>query len=266
MMDSYWQRQHRIIHPDLARATIIIAGLGTLGSWTAHALAHTGAQLVLFDNDGVAEENVGPQSYGPLDINLPKVDALHVQLRGFSIEGRHVRFPYPNVDQDLVVLPNAVVSCVDTFAGRLAIADWCAERNILLIDTRMGGQVAVVWPVYGGLSYERYITALPRDGDVPPMPCGEEGVAFLGMWVASRVTAILNNWFRLGSKGLPKPIMFHVGEGLDITGREEVIQPFEIDPCFNSTEEAEAATRWFNLGCQYIEGRRTASRQRSPTS
>jgi hypothetical protein len=225
--DAYWQRQHRIVHPDLAGATIIIAGLGTLGSWTAHALAHTGAHLLLFDDDTVGEENVGPQSYNPREIGGFKADALQVQLRGFRTTGFHVRFPGP-----LAAGPNAfnrggpvfsaaaVISCVDTFAGRRAIAEWCHERSILFIDTRMGGQVGVVWPILGDVSYERYIAALPHDGEVPPLPCGEEGVAFLGMWVASRVVAVLNNHFR--GQPLPQQVMWHVGENLDIGAREEV--------------------------------------------
>ena len=44
--------------------------------------------------------------------------------------------------------------------------------------------------------YGSYLARLPSDDEVPPLACGERGTAYVGMWLAARVAATINNWCR----------------------------------------------------------------------
>ncbi|MEM2561824.1 MAG: ThiF family adenylyltransferase [Candidatus Bathyarchaeia archaeon] len=64
------------------KKTIVVGGVGNLGSRIAHNLAKQSfGRLILIDNDKVGYENIGYQEYESGDIGLPKVKALknHIQ-------------------------------------------------------------------------------------------------------------------------------------------------------------------------------------------
>lgn len=64
------------------KKTIVVGGVGNLGSRIAHNLAKQSfGRLILIDHDKVGCENVGYQEYESGDIGLPKVKALenHIQ-------------------------------------------------------------------------------------------------------------------------------------------------------------------------------------------
>ncbi|MEM2703915.1 MAG: ThiF family adenylyltransferase [candidate division WOR-3 bacterium] len=63
------------------KRTIVIGGVGNLGSRIAHNLAKQSfGRLILIDNDKVGYENIGYQEYESGDIGLPKVKALKNHL------------------------------------------------------------------------------------------------------------------------------------------------------------------------------------------
>jgi len=205
------ERQHQIVHPRMAAMEVIIAGAGMLGSWSAHALSRAVRQVHIFDGDDMVEDvNVGVQAYIEENIGLRKGQCLEQSLFGLSLKSYAELFPHQSAPTNV----GAVISCVDTLDGRAAIAKWSMKHNIpLFIDTRAQGENAVLCSATPEQIPE-YLGALPREEDVPDVPCGTEGTAFMGMWVASQVTCWINNWCR-GMK-LPKMLVWHVGTNMEI--------------------------------------------------
>jgi bacteriocin biosynthesis cyclodehydratase domain-containing protein len=77
--------EHRLQHR-LRQATVVIVGLGGLGSWSAATLACIGiGKLVLVDDDHVELSNLSRQVlFRPDDIGKPKVDVAAAALRAFN--------------------------------------------------------------------------------------------------------------------------------------------------------------------------------------
>lgn len=130
----------------LAGATVMVVGLGGVGSSCAEALARGGVgHLVLIDRDVVAPSNVNRQAIAfvstlgrpkaevmremCLDIN-PSVDALAVTA---FLE--RDRLPE---QLDALPRPDYVVDAIDTVAQKLRLAAWCQGRGIPELSA-MGG-------------------------------------------------------------------------------------------------------------------------------
>ena len=102
-------------------------------------------QLAVYDDDTVADHNIPNQFYREQDLGRHKVTALEEIVRAFTgvaIEPIPARF-----DQQAV--SGVVIVCVDTMDQRRII--WRALRYRsavpLVIDTRMGAEVAVIHTV-----------------------------------------------------------------------------------------------------------------------
>lgn len=218
-------RQHALIHPHTQQATGWVIGVGMLGSWTAHALARMLRQVVVWDDDKVGNENVGCQAYSEVEIGVPKTEAIAVSLSGLGVETMG-RFPgKPRDWPPLGLLPQVVVSCVDSLEGRRDIAKFVKtlvrppERNVLFVDTRALAEMATVVCVTEPEQFAWYLDDLPNEKDTIDVLCGGEGTAFVGMWVASTVAALVNGYFRGVTP--PRKLVWHVGLNQQIT-REEV--------------------------------------------
>lgn len=216
-MDNRMMRQTLLIPEDMKQATVVLVGLGMLGSWTAHVLARTCRQVIGFDFDTVGVENIGTQAYDERTIGDSKASAMQRSLIGFPFKGLPERFDsealYQFADDTLRAgpYPMVVVSAVDSFAGRRMVAEWAAKHAELFLDTRAHGTVGVVITaptmavfVDGAnisQAMARYLDTLESDESAPAPACGAEGTAFVGQWIASQVASSILRFF----KGLPVP-------------------------------------------------------------
>ncbi len=227
-------RQSQIILPGARDATVIIAGAGMLGSWTAHALVRMVAKVIMFDGaDTVEDVNTGNQAYNAMNVEQGKGEALGLSLYGLPYDQIPTKFP-AGCDEPVDV----VVSCVDDLHARLCIAEWAADHNVaLFIDTRAQGETAAVLcvplrsPLGSDEGEERlteYMAGVPEEGEVEDVACGMTGTAFVGMWVAQRVAMSINNHYR--GVDNPAKIVYHVGQGIEVTREmygEEVVTDAE---------------------------------------
>ena len=201
-------RQHQIIHPDMAGMDVIIAGAGMIGGWTAHALSRAVKKVHIFDPGEVEAINTGNQPYIQDHVGMAKVQAL-----GLPIEYHFKTFP-PTARLRFNWENTVVVSAVDSMSGRAANAEWCKGMEIpLFLDGRIQGELAVLATVVDQ-HYDAYLSDLPSDDEVEDVPCGQEGTAYCGMWLASQITATINQWCK---DITPKPMrVHHVALGIDI--------------------------------------------------
>ena len=213
-MDDRMIRQTLLIPQGMRNCTVVLVGLGMLGSWTAHALSRTCRTVVGYDFDEVGPENVGTQAYNVFERGVPKAVALQASLTGLSFKGIDQQFdssaevPWGDTFSRALV----VVSAVDSMAGRRMVAEWALQHGAnLFVDTRAHGTVGVVVatsPWVGedpdrniSQAHARYLDELESDDAVPAAQCGAEGTAFVGLWVAQQVTSSILRHF----KGLPVP-------------------------------------------------------------
>jgi molybdopterin/thiamine biosynthesis adenylyltransferase/rhodanese-related sulfurtransferase len=168
----------------LARASVLIAGVGGLGSVVAQSLCAAGVgQLTVIDHDRVEESNLHRQPlYRMRDIGLPKAKAAHDAL----LEAN----PYARVNAIcerltpanaavLVAATDIVVDSADSFAVSYMLSDECQRAGKTLISASV-------------LGLSGYVGAFCRDAPsyravFPEMPqhvgtCAQDGV--LGTAVA----------------------------------------------------------------------------------
>ncbi len=223
-------RQSQIILPGARDATVVIAGAGMLGSWTAHALARMVAKVTMFDGaDMVEDVNTGNQAYNGMHVGMGKGEVLSASLYGLPIEAVAEKFPpQPSPGEwaswkagGVDPCYNVVVSCVDDLAARKEIAAWAFDTHAdLFIDTRAQGETAAVLCVplnkeNGEDRIDAFVRAVPREDTVDDVACGMTGTAFVGMWVAQRVAMSINNHYR--GVDNPSKIVYHVGQGIEVT-------------------------------------------------
>lgn len=131
----------------LAQATVMVVGIGGVGSWAAEALARSGVgRLVLVDLDHVAESNLNRQVHAvDATVGAAKVDVMAQRIRSFAPLCEVVcidDFLDPDNARSLLTatpgLPDgcrldAVVDAVDQMAAKLAMVTVCRRAKLPLI-------------------------------------------------------------------------------------------------------------------------------------
>lgn len=132
-------------YEDIREYTVIIVGVGGVGSVAAEMLTRCGiGKLILFDYDTVELANMNRLFFQPWQSGMSKVAAAVETLRGINPD---VVFEHHNMDittpanfellmncmrnggKDGASPVNLVLSCVDNFGARLSINQACNELN-----------------------------------------------------------------------------------------------------------------------------------------
>ena len=135
----------------LARKTVVLVGLGGIGSPALQYLAAAGiGSLVLVDDDIVDPTNLQRQTiYREDQIGRYKAEVAEVWVREFDCE-LEVRWILDRVSAAnataLIAGADLVLDGCDNFATRLAVSDACVASRIPLLSAAVGrfqGQVGV---------------------------------------------------------------------------------------------------------------------------
>nr|WP_320136035.1 molybdopterin-synthase adenylyltransferase MoeB [uncultured Amphritea sp.] len=163
------------------KSTVLIIGVGGLGSPVAMYLAAAGVgRLVLVDDDKVELTNLQRQIIHRTEtIGQPKVvsakaalAALNPDIQVDAIDGR---LEGEALEQQ-VIAADLVVDCSDNFATRFALNDACVKHKTPLVSgaaIRLEGQVAVFDSRRDDAPCYR---CLYRDGDEESLTCADSGV------------------------------------------------------------------------------------------
>ena len=140
----------RLYGPELRahfqHATVVVAGLGGVGSWAAEALARTGiGHLVLVDFDHIAESNTNRQLHAlEGQYGKAKVQAMGERMMQINPEIQLTicdEFLEPG-KIDAVVPENALVlDATDSVQTKIALVIWATQHNRSLV---MCGAAAVL--------------------------------------------------------------------------------------------------------------------------
>lgn len=131
----------------LSAATVMVIGLGGVGSACAEALARGGVgTLIVLDRDVVEESNINRQAIAfTSTLGMKKVDVMTRMIHEINpaclVHGQQVFLTADNVSACLSDMPRPdyVVDCIDTISQKLAIAGWCAEQQLPLLASMGAG-------------------------------------------------------------------------------------------------------------------------------
>ena len=130
----------------LQESTVMVLGLGGVGSSCAEALARGGVgHLVLVDRDVVAPSNINRRALAfHSTLGMPKADVMSAMVADInpscSVTAVQAFIDKDRVPEQLGSLPRPdfVIDAIDTIAQKLAIAKWCQDEGIALVSA-MGG-------------------------------------------------------------------------------------------------------------------------------
>jgi molybdopterin/thiamine biosynthesis adenylyltransferase len=165
----------------LARARVLVVGVGGIGSPAALALARAGVgELGLVDPDVVEPSNLHRQPlYDDADVGCPKADVAAERLTAeaprLRVHAWRERFP---AAASAAALPgfDVVVDGTDSIAAKFAVNDAAVAAGVPLVHAGVLGFRAQLFTVLPGASacYRCLFEEAPPPGDVPS--CRDAGI------------------------------------------------------------------------------------------
>lgn len=154
----------------LARAHVMVAGIGGVGSWTVEALARSGVgELTLIDLDHVAESNINRQIHAlTATLGQAKAQAMAERIAGINPDCRvHVVDDFVGPDNIDALLDaravNALIDATDQAAAKIAMTLAARTRAMpFLMCGGAGGKLDALTLARGDLSQARNDALLAR--------------------------------------------------------------------------------------------------------
>lgn len=125
----------------LKNCTILIFGIGGVGSFATEALARSGiGNLILVDNDVVSISNLNRQIIANLNtIDKPKVEIMKERIKSINPDCNVITHQtFVNQDNLLEIIHgniNYVVDAIDTVSSKLSLITLCKDKNIPIISS-----------------------------------------------------------------------------------------------------------------------------------
>lgn len=131
----------------LAESTVMVVGLGGVGSSCAEALARGGVgNLILIDGDVVEPSNLNRQALAFVStIGRVKAEVMEAMVADINPDcttyARQIFLTRENLSETFEQFPRPdyIIDAIDDVTGKIEIAQWCAENRIHLISAMGGG-------------------------------------------------------------------------------------------------------------------------------
>ena len=126
---------------NLSKKTVMVVGVGGVGSFCVEALARTGVgHLILIDKDQVEASNINRQLVATLDtVGKVKVDVLKERIKSLNpncIVDTYAFFYDKEKDDEIFGQPiDFVVDCIDSIGSKKDLMSACIERNIPFLSS-----------------------------------------------------------------------------------------------------------------------------------
>ena len=170
-MSERYIRQLDIINQEELNFPIHIIGAGGIGSWTALLLAKMGCpDISIYDDDHVKEHNIASQFYTLDNLDDGKNWTLQANVyeqTGINLKAKH------NIDEELIE-QGLVIIAIDSMLERIRLAEIYRNKNLYIIDGRMGGLQLEIYCANSNIYPQTLINPL----DVSPESCTARAICF----------------------------------------------------------------------------------------
>ena len=125
----------------LKNKTVLVVGVGGVGSFCVEALARTGiGHLILVDKDCVEASNINRQLVATLDtVGKVKVDVLKQRVKSLNTNCKvdtYACFYDHEKDSEIFSQPiDFVVDCIDSISSKKDLMQACLDRNIPFLSS-----------------------------------------------------------------------------------------------------------------------------------
>jgi len=179
--------------------TIILGGVGGIGSWVALSLGRIGHDLVIFDMDTYDATNIAGQFCGISSIGKKKATVSAELVAEFS--GMH-----PNVfgkyTEKSLSSPIMIAAFDNMEARKTMFENWKKQEDReLFIDGRMTAEHFQVFGVQKGME-EEYEKHLFSDDEANALRCSFKATSHNAMGIAYIITGLVNNFLSEDPSGL----------------------------------------------------------------
>lgn len=195
-----------IWYENIQKKTIILAGVGGIGSYVGFLLARMKpASMFIYDNDIVEAVNMSGQLYGQSDLGRPKVSALAEMIRNYagysSVFAINERFTNESEASDIMIC-----GFDNMAARRLFFNKWVnhvqskseeERKNCLFIDGRLAAEEFQVLCIKGDDEYNinRYSNEyLFSDAEADETICSYKQTTFCANMIASYMVNLFVNF------------------------------------------------------------------------
>lgn len=148
-MSHPFQRTEMLIGKDkldiLQKSTIMVVGIGGVGSYTVEALARSGVgHLIIVDNDEIDITNINRQIHAfPSTVGMKKVDVMKDRILAINPEARVTCLDLfvgeDNIDQLLAYNVNYIVDAIDTITSKIHLVLKAKENSIPIVSSMGAG-------------------------------------------------------------------------------------------------------------------------------
>lgn len=122
----------------LSQSTVLVVGCGAVGSFAIEALARTGiGNIIVVDFDKVEESNINRQIFATsTTIGMPKVDVAQNRIKDIAPDINVTKYNmFWDGNTDIDAHPDFVIDAIDSVDSKIALYQWCTERNIPFISS-----------------------------------------------------------------------------------------------------------------------------------
>ena len=195
-----------IWYENIQKKTIILAGVGGIGSYVGFLLARLKpSSMFIFDDDIVETANMSGQLYGLSDLGKPKVSALAEMIRNYADYGSafaiNERFTRDSESTDIMICGfdnmEARKIFFDTWLSRVNDKPEGERKNCLFLDGRLAAEEFQVLCIKGDDEYNinRYSNEfLFSDEEADATVCSYKQTTFCANMSASYIVNLFVNF------------------------------------------------------------------------
>lgn len=190
-------RQLSIVHPNQLPKTIVMIGVGGIGSNTLKRFEKMGCpKIELWDPDVVKEHNLGSQDFEKDTVGMLKVEAAQRDVDRYadSMEVLH-----PEKFNGDVPPESVVIISVDSMEARSQVWHDYIKLNpnvLLYIDARMAAEYGYVYslPPCDDRYIDAYEKTLHSDAEAEDLPCTAKGIDYNTVGISARVARVVKGF------------------------------------------------------------------------
>ena len=172
--------------------SVMVAGVGGTGSWSAMLLARAGFYPICFDADSYERVNMAGQLISKQQIGKPKVSAIAETIQNYC--DMSIYTFNEKVDENTPV-SDYIFSCFDNMKSRkILFKSWSKSEyeNGLLIDLRLSAERLQIFCVTKE-NKDRYLKHLYTDEEIPDEVCTFKQTSHAAAMIASHAVGFFTN-------------------------------------------------------------------------